>query len=287
MLSVIICTAQLLKIDDINSNISETVGVEYELIIIDNSESKYNIFQAYNIGVQRSRFPFLCFMHDDIVYHSKDWGQAVLAHFQSEKIGMIGVGGTRFLSNIPTIWWAGGEKYADRPNSPLCINCIQTNKENPTNRKHTYINPENSASTKVAVLDGLWFCIKKDLFDTIRFDEISYTGFHFYDLDISMQVCKSNYEIHCIFDIKLEHISASKHDVIWLQNCYIFYKKWKSELPVLYTKLSLLQTLDIETKALLYFRQITKRTSQTSFSDFKKAIKFSNLVKFHIHQLFS
>jgi hypothetical protein len=30
-----------------------TIGCEYELIIIDNSENKYSIYEAYNLGIER------------------------------------------------------------------------------------------------------------------------------------------------------------------------------------------------------------------------------------------
>ena len=54
-------------------------------------------------------------MHDDIVYHTKGWGETVLSHFREKKVGMIGVAGTRYLSDIPSIWWAGGHSTMNFP----------------------------------------------------------------------------------------------------------------------------------------------------------------------------
>lgn len=69
----------------------QTVGYTYELIVIDNSEYKYSIFEAYNLGIERSSGEYLCFIHDDILFHSQDWGKAVEGIFNDDvKIGLIG-----------------------------------------------------------------------------------------------------------------------------------------------------------------------------------------------------
>ena len=249
MISIIICTAKLSLISAIEVNISKTIGVEYELIAIDNSNSQYSIFQAYNIGVKRSKFPILCFMHDDIIYHSIDWGCEVIKHFNSQETGMIGIGGTRFLSCIPTIWWAGGHRYFNSKTGIVCHNSIDTNRNNLNETKYNIINPENGNHTKVAILDGLWFCIRKDLFEKIEFDEIKYNGFHFYDLDISMQIKNLNYDIFCLFNIKIEHISSSKTDENWIKNSIIFYSKWQSNLPTSLIKMSFKQFIIVNYNA--------------------------------------
>jgi hypothetical protein len=288
MISIVICTVQLNKLTQIERNISETISVEYELIVIDNSNANYNIFQAYNIGVERSKFDILCFMHDDIVYHTANWGNAVLNHFGSEETGMIGIGGTRFLSSIPTIWWAGGERFSDQINGPLCINCIQTDRNHPHKSLNSFINPENNIRTKVVALDGLWFCIRKDLFEKIRFDDINYSGFHFYDLDICMQIGMLNQMIYCIFDITIEHISSSKHDQIWIQNCETFYRKWKSYLPISQVKLTLNQIIKIECDSFKNIYQIY-RMQNLSFPILRimQNIHISNFLFFHFKHLVS
>lgn len=155
MISIIICTREISQLDGIEKNISNTIGVEFETVIIDNSKSQYSLFQAYNIGVQKSRFSVICFMHDDIVYHSNDWGLEVIEYFKPPETGMIGIGGTRFLSSIPTIWWAGGHKYLNSRFGTVCHNSIDTNRNNRTESKYNLINPEDGNCTKVAVLDGL------------------------------------------------------------------------------------------------------------------------------------
>ena len=85
MISIIICSRlNILPIDFLN-NIKDTIGIEYELIHIDNSEKKYTIFEAYNLGFSMSKFPNLCFMHDDLVFHTQNWGQIVNEYFLNNK----------------------------------------------------------------------------------------------------------------------------------------------------------------------------------------------------------
>lgn len=286
MISIIICTANFNRVTEIERNISTTIGVEFELIIIDNSKSEYSIFQAYNLGVKRSRYPILCFMHDDIVYHSDNWGEVVIDYFNSPDTGMIGIGGTRFLSSIPTIWWAGGHKYFNSRSGTICHNSLDTDRNNPNESKHNLINPEIKEATKVVTLDGLWFCIRKNLFDVIEFDERNFDGFHFYDLDISMQINKLRYNLLCIFNIQIEHISDSKLDKTWIVNCNVFYHKWKSFLPISLVKLSFKQLCQIEIKALTILRNIyLGNKTDLSYKKLLSNISFSNLVSFHLKNL--
>jgi hypothetical protein len=233
MLSIIICSRNQTITQALYNNIEETVGIPYELIIIDNSINQYSsLASAYNEGVKKSQNAILCFMHDDILYHSKNWGGNVVQHFKDPTVGMIGVGGSRYLSSIPSVWWACGQSMINESNGTICHNSIDTNPYVQTETRHNVINPAMSLSTDVVLLDGLWFCIKKELFHTISFDSLTYNGFHFYDLDISLQVHQQNKRIQAVYDITLEHISQSIHNMNWIESCFKFYRKWSKILPL-------------------------------------------------------
>lgn len=62
MVSIVICNRSNRISPVLEKNISETIGIEYEVVCIDNSKNQYNIFQAYNIGVAKARYPLICFM---------------------------------------------------------------------------------------------------------------------------------------------------------------------------------------------------------------------------------
>ena len=108
MISIIICSRNAIITPSLTENISETVGVEYELIIIDNSGNRFSIFQAYNEGVKRAKYSYLCFMHDDILFYTNNWGKALIHHFtNNSSIGLIGYIGTHFIPSVPSYWTSG------------------------------------------------------------------------------------------------------------------------------------------------------------------------------------
>lgn len=226
MISLIICSRrpdipQLLK-----DNISETIGVEYELVVIDNSKNQYSIFQAYNEGVRRSQYPYLCFMHDDVLYHTQDWGKNVVEHFQDEKVGLIGTFGTHFLPKTPSGWYqskvvSGGGLISISKNGVIELECVGD---------YTHFNDQ--LSIEAVAVDGLWFCAPKSIFSEVSFDEINFKGFHCYDLDICLQIRKAGFQVRIISDILLDHTtSTGKFPVEWVKNTLLLFNKWKEELP--------------------------------------------------------
>jgi len=226
MISIVICHRDELLLEELKQNIASSIGVVHELIIVDNTRNEYNICAAYNEGVKRSSYPIVCFAHEDILFHTENWGQKVVAHFDNEVVGMIGVLGGMAQSAIPAAWWYNTyyaysatnllmRKVYNDINSPLLLN---------------YNNIYSEDKTEVVVIDGLWFCIRKCLFDNISFDKESFNGFHLYDADISMQVrqLKRNF---VIYDILIEHkwdSSISKNYYSFLE---VFNEKWKNALP--------------------------------------------------------
>lgn len=76
MISCIICSRSSKISEELEKNIVETIGCDYELVVIDNSRNEYSIFSAYNKGVKRAKGNVLCFMHDDILYRTSNWGGA-------------------------------------------------------------------------------------------------------------------------------------------------------------------------------------------------------------------
>ena len=84
MISIIICSRAASISDELIQNIDQTIGLPYELVIIDNSDNLYSIFNAYNEGVKRSKYELLCFMHDDIIFKKEsNWGKKIVKHFNN------------------------------------------------------------------------------------------------------------------------------------------------------------------------------------------------------------
>lgn len=272
MISIIICS-RTAEIDEcLKVNIEEHIGnITYEIISIDNSEKKYNIFQAYNIGVQKSQYSILCFMHDDILFHSHDWGLKIVNHFSNNDLGMLGISGPRFLSYIPSIWWGSNAFNNYAPS--VCQYSIDTERNTRVSVRQE-IQPIDKSQIEVVALDGVFFCVKKNLFNSISFDEVTYGGFHFYDLDISMQIRKAGFKVFAIYDVLIEHISASKLDAEWLRTARVFYGKWKKELPVLTYDLPARERRRLEYGNLKIMADIlsSNHVSFTSFFSFEEIL---------------
>ncbi len=243
MISLIICSRNGSLTDALTANIQATIGVPYETIVIDNAENRYSIFEAYNIGVSQSRYPILCFMHDDIEYHTENWGQNVLAHFNDEQTGAIGIAGSPYVPAMPGSWWGGG-----LVNQHLLAT---------GNGKLTFADKsvDDVSSTKkpVITLDGVWICIRKKLFTKISFDNVAYKGFHFYDTDIALQVYSTGYHAYCVYDISIYHRSNGKMDKSWIENALVFNKKWIDALPLSCIELNYPERKNAEFKTLNEF----------------------------------
>lgn len=243
MISIIICARAENIAENLRNNIKESIGnTLYEIIVIDNSANHYSIFSAYNRGVSLSNYPFLLFMHDDIHYHTDNWGAILLDHFKEDHIGAIGIAGTPYLPWMPGGWWSTGIGY---------LYLLQSEKGSPEPVLKNYA-PDFPVREAVA-LDGVWFCIRKSLFTTVRFDEDTYDGFHFYDLDITVQVYKAGFKLLCINDILIHHLSSGVLDEKWIRYLLIFQDKWKDALPVSCVRTSPKQASLIEYRVLNTF----------------------------------
>ncbi len=265
MISIIICARKSDIAETLRQNIESTIGLVHEIIVINNSENKYNIFSAYNEGVRLSKFPFLLFMHDDVLMHTDHWGDKLLQHFNDEKVGAVGIAGTPYLSYAPGGWWSNGMGH---------LYLLQSNKPGQA-PEFQNIFPKNSSEENVVVLDGVWFCIRKSLFDVIRFDDKTFNGFHFYDADISVQISRAGYRLLCINDILLHHLSMGVLDKKWVDNAYIFHKKWKSQLPLATVDYGLAWQCKIEQRSVKEFidTQLQNVPELTKSSVYSSALK--------------
>ncbi|TDG35302.1 hypothetical protein EZJ43_14500 [Pedobacter changchengzhani] len=263
MISIIICSRTAKINETLKTNIEKTIGTEYEIIAIDNSANKLSIFEAYNIGVSKSNGSILCFMHDDILFHTQNWGVKVDRHFDNQNIGAIGIAGSPYAPNMPGSWWGG-----DLINQQLLV------KENSSLRLSTKISDGIEAVSKpVAVLDGIWLCIRKSIFDKIKFDSDNFKGYHIYDIDICLQIFKLKYELYCVFDIHIEHISMGDVNDQWIKNALALKKKWKKTLPVQVVKLTKTEMLDTEFKTLKEFSQILIANNYSPKYSYNLALK--------------
>ena len=221
MLSIIVCSRTPDVSLSLYENIEKSVGCIYELITIDNSENRYSIFEAYNLGIQKSRFEFLCFIHDDIFIHTKNWGNAIVDIFVSDdKIGLIGVAGSKIKSKMPSPWW-------NCPESQRIINVIQHYDHK--DKENMVSGFDENSNIEASVIDGVFMAARKK--EMIKFAP-DMKGFHNYDINISLEYKKHAYKVIITNQVTLEHFSTGKLSADWVKSCYYIHRKYKSILPL-------------------------------------------------------
>ena len=269
MISIIISTYQPTFLEALKNNIEQTIGVPYELIAIENKGEK-SICEVYNTGVKKAQFEQLCFVHEDILFHTNNWGQNIINHFKVNDVDLLAVAGSTYFSLMPGGWWSSRLTYQ---------NLLQSTKEN--------IEPVLESKgdnplrrNQVIAFDGVFFCVKKEVFNIISFDQTTFKGFHFYDADFSMQLHEKRFRVYCIYDILIQHFSLGNLDNNWIDNALIFQKKWEKSLPVSISEISKKNQWDMELGILYEFIEtLTKngfKKEKVNWIAYQQILKFKD-----------
>jgi len=221
MISIIICSIRESYFDSLKANIQETIGFsDYEIIKIDNLIDKLSITQAYNKGIEKSKFDYQLFIHEDIIFHTLNWGEILLSIFRENcRIGLIGIAGAKYKSLVPSAFWHTEEKM-------LNINLIQHYKNKKTSL--LYKGFENKNLEEVVVIDGVFIALKKST--GVKFNE-NIKGFHCYDLGISIDTLEKKHLIYVTNQILIEHFSIGNTNLNFLKSVIDFHKLYKKKLP--------------------------------------------------------
>ena len=224
MLSLIICSKNPEDLHAITRQVKQTIGISHEIIAIDNSNARYGICEAYNQGASQSRYEYLCFMHEDVCFHSDDWGVRVVEALQNPDVGLLGIMGSTAKTKAPSGWSLATDLGLTR------LNFIQWFAGGES--RQSLINPDGGSLAEVVTLDGCWLCTRKDVWRKIPFDQETFRNFHFYDLDYALRVFKAGYKVCVLYGVKIEHLSLGNFNGQWIKEALVFQKKWRGQLPV-------------------------------------------------------
>jgi len=222
MISIIISTQDKVLLDRLSENINDTIGVEFEIVAIEN-KGIYSICEAYNTGVAKSNFQYLCFVHEDVLFKTKDWGKRLISILKNDPaIGLIGIAGTKFRSTYPSAIGQG----------PGLRKFLRGNIYHWDTYKDFDISNRQNELDDVVCIDGVFMFTKKEVFKDCRFDDKLLTHFHGYDIDFSLQVYFQSYRVIVDRGILLAHYSNGNYIG---QNTIANRKvgrKWMRKLPV-------------------------------------------------------
>jgi hypothetical protein len=224
MISIVICSVNTHFLTQIKENISTTLGVPYELLVWDNRSSNKGLCEVYNNMAAQARFPYICFIHEDVLMRTNNWGRLLIDIFeQDELVGLIGVAGGKYKSRAFSGWYCGHND----------LDCMHlTHRTN--GQDHLLSSPVNNTKPvhEVICIDGVFMVCRKTIWERIRFDEVLLKGFHLYDIDFSLRtarVCKNV----VIMNLDIVHITANVGDYSdnWVKETIMHHEKRKEMLP--------------------------------------------------------
>jgi GT2 family glycosyltransferase len=221
LISVIVCSREDPAWTVHERNVAKTIGASYEYLRIDNRNGRYGICAAYNQGIDKAQGEIIAFMHEDAFFMEKGWDSVLVKKFEEPSIGLVGVAGTQFLFADRMAWTAAGR--------PWLRGRVVHELDDGNEFAMTAFSLEKSDADVVAV-DGLFFAVRRELFNRVRFDEITFDRFHFYDLDLCMQV-RETHRIIVTWDILVKHRSGGKADDSWRDAGKKFLQKYQDRLP--------------------------------------------------------
>lgn len=243
MISIIICSKSPRLLQKVTASIEQTIGVPYEIIAIENGRGQMGICKAYNKGAAQAKYKYLCFSHEDVVFHTNDWGKNLVAHLSIPEVGAIGICGCTIKPKSPSgvsLWYGEVNR--------TCM--LQTGSDGKPFQKYT--NPFNEVRSEVKTLDGVFLCCRKEVWQQHKFDEQNFQNFHGYDIDFSLQV-STQHKNYVVYDVILEHSSEGHNNVAWIESVVRMSKKWDAVLPASTTAMDKKELRTIEHKSYFYF----------------------------------
>jgi hypothetical protein len=227
MISVITCSINTTYLNNFRTSLEKTIGCEYQLIIIHNLQEKLSLCAAYNVGAKKAIFDTLCFIHEDVLFKTENWGKILLNHFeQNTRLGIVGIAGANLKRKMPSSY----TQPITNGINPLRYNLIQAYKKQKKTPHLMQSNPANEILSEVVCVDGVFLATKKHIWQEFPFDEELLDGFHAYDLSFCLQIGQK-YKIGVCHDVLVEHLSEGENNTDWFINNLKVHQKWKHSLP--------------------------------------------------------
>jgi hypothetical protein len=224
MLSIIICSVNAGLLQKVSDNIAATIGIPYELLVANNKEANDGICKVYNRLAAQAKYSYLCFIHEDVLLHTTQWGQQLIDALASVNVGLVGISGAVYKSKYPAIWSACDKQL-------YRLTAVQHFKQTGEVVQATY-NPLQEKISEVAIIDGVFMVTKKEVWQQYPFNESMLTGFHGYDIDFSIRIKEAGYQVLVIQTVLLEHFSEGSLNKQWLKASFLLHQQHQPCLPL-------------------------------------------------------
>jgi tetratricopeptide (TPR) repeat protein len=213
-LSVIICSVDERKRERIRRHYESLLaGRTFELIVIPDAKS---LCEGYNRAFRRSSGDVILFSHDDIEITSRDFPSWLLHYLAMNDV--VGIAGASRLTGVS--WVSAGW--------PHLHGCAAHRSSDGLN--FDFFGPP-SREPRLQTLDGVFFAAHRKVCEMLPFDEDSFDGFHFYDLDFTFRAFKAGCRISVAPEILVLHESVGARDANWRHFAARFIQKYRHEIP--------------------------------------------------------
>jgi glycosyltransferase involved in cell wall biosynthesis len=199
-----------------------------------------SLSQVYNEILNESQSDIVIFCHDDIYFDSNGWYHKILKHFEKTDYGILGVAGTKFMSENGT-WWS------DRRKMYGVVNHESGGKK----WESKYSTSLGNGIDDVVVLDGVFLVVHKNRINHNFVEE--FEGFHFYDIPFCFENFLSGVKLGVMYNVRITHKSVGMTNEQWEINRKKFEEKYNQSLP---QKLA----LDPKTKLKILFTCLSFKT---------------------------
>ena len=187
----------------------------YELILIESSKTDFkSAAAALNYGGNKAKGDYILFAHQDIVMESPTWLVDVEKLLDNiSNLGIAGIAGksgeySEVVTNV---------KHGNDPHSA-----------------GKYINKP----LKVQTLDECLLIVPKNVFENLKFDEITCDGWHLYGVDYCLMINQMGLDVYVL---PLPIIHKSSGDPFAEEYYRILgklFKKYRSSYKIIYTTVS-------------------------------------------------
>lgn len=221
MISVLVCSIRPDFVKKLQVNVKETIGVPYEMLVYDNRVQNKGICAVYNELAEKAAHDVLCFIHEDILFSTQDWGKVLLEQLTSVA-DVIGVAGSKYKSSLFSGWYTGQPQF----------DCAKYQHLHKGKIEKVVLQPhKNHDIEEVVCLDGVFICCTKGVWKDVKFADADLKGFHFYDIDFSLRASKK-YRVAVTFLIDFLHLTeGGDFGNRWVETAFLYHDKRREELP--------------------------------------------------------
>jgi GT2 family glycosyltransferase len=209
MISFVICSINPVLYSRISTHLKELLGDEpYEIIGIHNAQG---ICEGYNRGLKLSRGEVVIFCHDDIEILTPEFVPRLKKHMSNFDI--VGVAGTSRLSG--PAWIVSGPPFSSGIMLHPMRQLFQI----------SFYGAFRKAMPDRQAMDGVFLAFRREVIERVGWDDQTFRGFHFYDLDCTYRAYRMGYRLAVVVDLPMVHHSGGKFDKIWQEQAQLFIRK--------------------------------------------------------------